>query len=275
MEVAAFVDDYDEIATVHNTPASELRSRDGSRGQPVHRWVARDRHAVVATVTALSRPDSRRFLSFLGDPEAIPDLVEAVARRFDSPLHASAEHGSPAAEQLRRTGFETEVAYEEFEVGFATAHRALRRAFPPTGFSVLPADLANPEKLFDLDNEIRSGVRGMEGWVGHWEWFKQELADSAAYLVGVEDDALSYAGLARIWRNDSGPRFGLIGVRDDYRGSMLGPYLLRSVLETAAGWGHQTFTAETAISNPVTHHRLRRLARNSRGVRIQYVRPPR
>lgn len=53
---------------------------------------------------------------------------------------------------------------------------------------------------------------------------------------------------------------------------MLGPGLLRRILEESSSWGHPTFTAETGLENRSIHHRLRKVATMSLGVRLQMVR---
>lgn len=273
MRVVTFVGQYDEIASLHGRSAAELRARDGARRQPVHRWLSVDGDSVTATATALLRPDQRCFLSFTGDREAIGPLVRAAATRIGADLYASSSTEEPdLLITLRRAGFETEVAWEQFEVRFETAIAGLRRARLPGGFSVVPADRVDADRLFSLDNVIRSGIRGMEGWQGNWNWFCGELADPAAYLVAVDESNAEYAGLARVWRNQAGPRFGLIGVTHSYRGTMLGPGLLRRILEESSSWGHPTFTAETGLENRSIHHRLRKVATMSLGVRLQMVR---
>jgi GNAT superfamily N-acetyltransferase len=273
VKVGRFEDRYEEIAAIHNLPAVELRSLDLRRPQPLLRWVAKDDGQAIATATTLLRPDQRRIVSFLGSAAAIEPLTAAVSARFDANLYASAAADDvDVVAALDRSGFRLEAAFEDFEVSFDTAIAAIRRAFVPIGFSIAPARQVDRSQLFELDNHIRSRIPGMQGWRGNWDWFVGELDDPAAYLVAIDDSSGKPAGLARIWQNDAGPRFGLIGVAAEFLGSQLGPGLLRRVLETAATWGHRTFTAETGTSNRYTHARLAVLADRSLGTRLQMVR---
>lgn len=270
MEVVRFSDQYDKIAALHGRSPAELRSRDEAREEPVLRWLAIDGTLLVGTATASLRPDQRRFLSFTGETRAIGPLVERAATHTGADLYASTDQPEQLA-VLQHAGFELEVASEEFEVRFDTVLATLQRAQMPEGWSAAPAGTVDPQRLFALDNTIRSGIRGMEGWQGNWGWFRGELDDPSAYLVAVGDETAEYAGLARIWRNPSGPRFGLVGVAAGHRGTRIGPGLLQLVLEDAAGWGHDTFTAETGVENRHFHRRLRKLGAASRGIRHQMV----
>jgi GNAT superfamily N-acetyltransferase len=273
VRVVGFVDQYDEIVSLHGRAAEELRAQDEARREPVQRWVAHDGVLTVATATALLRPDRRRFLTFTGELEALGPLVRTAAEQLGEDLFASTSMEQPGLLMaLQKAGFDTEVASEAFQVRFDAALAGLRRARLPDGFSVVPVQAVDTDQLFALDNTIRSGIRGMEGWQGNWDWFCDELTDPAAYLVAVDESNAEYAGLARVWRNEAGARFGLIGVTPRYRGTMLGPGLLRRTLEESSAWGHPTFTAETGVENKNIHHRLRRIAAMSLGVRLQMVR---
>ncbi len=61
----------------------------------------------------------------------------------------------------------------------------------------------------ELGQQDRSHGVLTRRWLGNQEWFSEELADPAAYLVAIDNASNIYAGLARIWRNPTGPRFGL------------------------------------------------------------------
>jgi GNAT superfamily N-acetyltransferase len=98
--------------------------------------------------------------------------------------------------------------------------------------------------------------------------------DRAAYLVGVVDGTGEYAGLVRIWRNPSGPRLGLVGVRRPYRSTPLAAALLKQGLAAASRWGHEAFTTETSLSNRAIYPRLTRLGAESLGRSHQLVLSP-
>ena len=76
----------------------------------------------------------------------------------------------------------------------------------------------------------------------------------------------------RIWRNPTGPRFGLVGVLRRYRNTTIAAALLKQALTAASGWGHETFTAETSPSNPIIYRRMERVGAESLGQFLQMVR---
>ena len=91
--------------------------------------------------------------------------------------------------------------------------------------------------------------------------------------MAIDDQTGEYAGLIRIWRNPSGPRFGLIGVLPEYRGTPLAPALLKRALKAASRWGHDSFVAEVSPSNTAVHRRMVSLGAESRGRVLQLRRP--
>ncbi|MDJ0952944.1 MAG: hypothetical protein QNJ81_04635 [Acidimicrobiia bacterium] len=231
------------------------------------RWVASEEGRPVATAILHTRPDQRRFLQFDGAKEARATLAAAAAE-VAGDVYVSCAGDEEAL--YRSIGFVTEIEWDEFEVSFHAALASLRAAHPARRVTLLPARHVDPQRLFALDNAVRSRVPGTDNWEGNWAWFEDELTDPAAYLVAVDRTTGDYCGLARIWRNAGGPRFGLIGVTagSDRR---VGPYLLRCVLEQAATWGYPAFTAETATSNRWIHGRLGKLSARRLGTRFQMV----
>ena len=259
-------------------------------------WVALEDERVVAGVRTMERPDGRTFLRFSGDWErAAQPLTGAVAEEVDGPLFAFADADAPACVALRSAGFAVDLVEERFRVPFATALAALRRAPTPSEIEVVsiatlvptsvqqPPDAGtakhNERLVFDLDNTIRNDVPGTDGWIGNLSWFRDEISESppfdpSAYLVAI-DRAGGYVGLVRIWRNPTGPRLGLVGVRREWRGTFLAAALLKRALTAAAGWGHETFVTETSPSNPVVYNNLVRLGASREGQFYQMVRRPR
>lgn len=271
MRVAHFTDEYEAAAAVLGRPAAEQRARDDARPGPLRRWLAWDGDEVVAAVTATTRPDRRTFVSFAGPHRAWPALVDAAGAAVAT-LHALARDPEALA-ALAASGFAVEMEAEEFRVRFDAALAALRRVSMPRGFTLVRAADADPERLFALDNAVRQDVPGTDGWEGDRTMFLDELSDPAAYLVAVEEASGAYVGLARVWRNPAGPRFGLVGVARRHRGTMVGPALIKAVLEEAAQWGHGSFTTETSLGNDAVHPRLARLAAARLGRFAQLIRP--
>ncbi len=268
MHVEPFTDQYDAVAALIGRSASELRARVAPR------WLAIDAGRAVAVATATTRPDRRTFVSLAGDLAAYGELIEAVGAAARRPLHA---HADCADAELRgvlaAAGFVEVMVAESFRVRFADALDALHKARTAPWFTLIAAGEADHGRLFTLDNAIRQDVPGADGWRGDRAMFLDELADPAAYAVAVDETNGEYAGLARVWRNPSGPRFGLVGVLRQYRGTRLGPALIRGVLEEAAGWGHESFVTETSLTNRAVHPRLARLAAERLGQWAQMRRP--
>lgn len=267
MRVERFHEQYVPAAAAYGTTVEELRERDRNRASPPRRWLALDGHRAAGAVMVSIRPDRRTFLSFVcPDPAAYTPLALAVAADVGGGrLHTAADAAdTEVLAALRSAGFVEEYEFERFRVSFAAALAAIARSPLPSGFTVRAADDVDERRLFTLDVTVRQDVPGTEGWRGDRAMFHAELAeappfDRSAYLVAVDDENGEYAGLARIWRNPSGPRFGLVGVARQYRSTLVGPALIRLALEGAAGWGHETFATEASTANPVTHRRLKRL----------------
>ena len=277
MRVARFRDEYAETAPLYDRSPEELRARDAAQGQPLQRWLASSDDQIVAAVSTWLRPDDRLFLYFVGAPMAYSPLSDAVVGELGRSVHTMADDAQvESLAALTAAGFSVEMSAERFRIPFDQALAWLRRARVPAGFAIESAADVEVERLFELDNELRRDTPGTDGWVGDLDWFREELLeappfDRNAYLVGVDVQTGRYAGLCRIWRNPSGPRFGLIGIARPYRRTTLAAALIRRSLEAAATWGHDSFVTESSLSNRVIHPRLKRLATTSEGVFHQLV----
>ncbi|HUP16922.1 MAG TPA: GNAT family N-acetyltransferase [Acidimicrobiia bacterium] len=281
MEVVRFTDQYELVAGVYDVAATELRVRDERQGQPLQRWMAVRKGEAVAAVSTWWRPDDRTFLYFVGpDRAAYPLLADVLVDALRRPVHAFADAGDgELVDALRSAGFDVEVVEEGFRVRFDEALAQLRRAWVPSQLSIQSTDAVDEDRLFILDNTLRQDTLGTDGWQRDRAWFHDELAESppfdpAAYLVAVDDRTGEYVGLVRIWRNSTGPRFGMIGVLPQYRTTTIAGALLRRALLAASEWGHETFTAETSPANPVTYLRMSRVGAESLGQFYQMVRYP-
>jgi GNAT superfamily N-acetyltransferase len=217
------------------------------------------------------------FVSF-GCPSlgAFRALSLEISRRVSRPLYVSV-HGDDTRTiaGLLHGGYSAEVVAEKFDVGFEPVLRLVGGTAPPSRFALISASSADVEALSDLDNDLRQLVPGSEGWRADSDWVRAELEeappfDPASYLVGVAPDG-SNVGLARIWRNPEGPRFGLVAVKPAFRTTRLGPALIAGVVGAASKWGFDTFTTETSIGNRHIHPRLNRLGARSTGFVYQFV----
>lgn len=258
MEIRRFSDEYEAVAPLYGLSGRELAARDRDR------WIAVDRGTVVAAAETLLRPDDRLFVSFKGEPTAASHLAGAVAEHFDCAVHATADEGSPLGQALISRGCVVEMTSEQFEVSFESALRYVRRSSLPARYRLLDAAHSDRNRLFTLDNRVRNLVPGSDGWAGDREWFDDELTDPAAYWIAADRAGDDYVGLARMWRNPTGPRFGLIGVLPEHRRPSPAAALLRATLDEAAAWGYETFTTETAVTNRTVHARLSKLGTPTR-----------
>lgn len=277
MRVEKFVDQDQAAAEAYGISLQQLKQRDANQDQDLYRWLAFDGDRVAGAVTGWLRSDDRMFLMFgCSNPVAYQALTEAVAHDLRRPVYVSADsrHGEDYQEVVD-LGYEVEVTSEVFEVPFQPVLRLLGTVSVPSGFRVVSAADVSLKALFDLDNRLRQLVSGTDGWVGDIEWLKSELAESPpfdrdTYLVGLAP-AGAMAGLVRIWRNDDGPRFGMVGTLPRYRRTLIGPALIKTALSAAAGWGHESFLTETSVANRHIHARLKRVGANSVGFIRQLV----
>ena len=281
VKVVRFRDQYELAAGVYDVAAAELRALDERQGQPLQRWIAVHQGEAVAAVSTWRRPDDRTFLYFVGpDRAAYSLLTDAVVEALGQTAHTFADAGDgELVDALRSAGFKVELVEEGFRIRFDEVLARFRRAWVPSGLSIHSANAVDEDRLFALDNTLRQDTLGTDGWQGDRDWFHDELAESppfdpSAYLVAVNDRTGDHVGLVRIWRNPTGPRFGLIGVVPQYRTTTIAGALLRRALLAASQWGHETFTAETSPSNPTIYRRLSRLGAESLGQFYQMVRNP-
>ncbi len=245
------------------------------------RWVARQAGEVVGVATATHRPDSRQFVAFARSaPSSLAALAGAAAAKLPSArIHTMvAANDAETVRALRAAGFDVEVVVERFRIAFARALAALRRAWVPEGFHLAHVDEVDEAQALELDNLLRRDVPGTDGWQGTLRMWRDELSESppfdrSGYLVAVERVSGEPAGLIRFWRNPEGPRLGLLGVTRRHRGGPLAAGLLKSGLQAAADWGHETFVTETSPSNRVPYNAMARVGAQSQGRLLQLVRP--
>lgn len=278
MDVLRFTDQYETVAALYGSEPAELRARDLGKAGTVRRWFVLDGGVAVGAVDVWLRPDDRLFLTFRGDDvETLAPLVNAVVGATDGPLFATVDLGdTKRVDTLLSCGFTVETIGERFTVRFADALALVQRAWVPTGYRIASIADVDEGKAFELDNGIRSLVPGSDGWTGNRDWFHDELRspefDRDAYLIVVERSTDRCVGLLRIWRNQDGPRLGLLGVLPDHRRGPLAAALLKQGLGVASQWGYDSFVAETSPSNGHTYGRLSHIAAERMGSFAQLVR---
>lgn len=269
MNVTTFSDQYNSVCDLFDLTAEALAVRDANRSPAVRRWVADDGQTVIGAVDLVTRPDKRTFAIFRGDFDSVIPLANFLNSQHAGPIYASGRYSKPdQLGALRQAGFAAEMTAEAFEVEFSSALAKLQRAWLPSGFRIISASDASLDVLLALDNKLRQLIPGTDGWVGDIAWLRSEFAESppydpAAYLVAIEESTGRYAGLVRVWRNDDGPRLGMVGVLPEYRHVPLAARLLYQALDEASRWGFEAFTTETALTNAVLHPRLKRFARST------------
>lgn len=274
MDITRFAGDYEALTELYSETPVAIRRRDRRSGDPVQRWVAMTHGRIVASAVARVRPDDRVFVVFRStEPGAYAGLANAIARELERPVHVTVDEADAVEiEELLTGGFHVEMVTERFEVGFRVAQELVRRAWIPRGYRIESVTEVDEGKAFELDNALRNLVPGTDGWIGNRLWFRAELEsaefDPSAYLVTVTSDD-RYVGLLRLWRNEAGPRLGLIGVLPEHRGRPLAAAMLREGLAAAAGWGHRTFSTEASPGNSHVYPRLARIADRSTGRLLQ------
>jgi hypothetical protein len=279
LRAVRFGGEYDVVAPLYTIAPGVLRARDLRHGGSLQRWYATDGREAVAAVDARLRPDDRVFLRFAGDWASYGILSEAARTELARPLYATVDGmDATTLRALEAAGFQHGHTTEIFRIRFDDALRSLRRSWLPTWARIVSAGDAERDRLLELDNDVRCDVPGTDGWQGNRAWFDDELAESPpfdpkGYLVAEDLRNGHYAGLFRIWRNESGPRLGLVGTRRPYRPTTIAGALLRAALVAASTWGSDVFETEASVSNPVTYQRAAALATERFGRRHQMVLP--
>ncbi len=197
------------------------------------------------------RPDGRRFLS-LREIEAheYPAAISA-ALASGGPLyiHADLANDSLVA-ACADAGFATETVSRRYDVPFSGIARGLPRALAKSKIEIVQADEIDSDSLFRLDELLRNDVPGLAGWVGDRAMFDHELAsddfDATGYLVAQDATSGELGGLIRFWRDQAGPKLGLLGVLHQHRRGFLAHRLLHAATASASQWGSPTFSTQTA-----------------------------
>lgn len=272
MRVLSIDGDVERGVPVFGRTVEDLRALDRGGARP--RWVAVDGDTLVAGATAVRRPDDRTALAVHGDASATAALVRAAVEELpDATLMLQLPEDDHRIDGLRALGFEEEMVLEHVEVDLDAALAALAERQLPDDVTTIAARDADVERLVALDDAIRQDVPGSDGWRGDVERIRDELDDPGAYRIAVETGSEDYVGLARVWRNATGPRVGLVGVVRPRRGQGIGWALLREALTEAATWGHATLATETSVANEIVHPRLLTIGRSVRRT-VQLTRSP-
>jgi hypothetical protein len=248
-----------------------ITDRSDAEDRSLGRWVAIDDEPMGA-IEAWIRPDDRVFLRIRTTDENVARRLVLHARELLArPVHVVCREGRiPGRRDMLDIGSEIVITEDLFTIQFEKAREAVERSWVPSGISIVSVSDIAVDRLFELDIALRRLVPGTEGWMGDRSMFDGELAeappfDPSAYLVGRDERTGSLLGLIRFWRNESGPRLGLVAVARSHRSTTLGPALIKQGLRAASQWGWSHFETSTARSNRHLHHRLGRLAAERTG----------
>lgn len=274
-----FTGELADLVEITGSSVEELEHRDTFLGG-VDRWCwVTAEGGIAACVSTHVRPDDRTFMRVDGDESFLDGLVELVLSDLGRPLFVSVREPERASD-LSAHGFVVADVSDVFEVKFADLLVRAPDASAPAGVEIIDADHADRNALYELDVGLRRDVPGTEGWRGNRSWFDAEFEerppyDATAYLIARKRSTGAYLGLVRFWRNDTGPRLGLIGVIPSWRRTRLAATLLRPAAEAAARWGWPSFVTETSRANRAVHPFLERLASEHVGsISLMVRRPP-
>jgi GNAT superfamily N-acetyltransferase len=146
------------------------------------------------------------------------------------------------------------------------------RAAPPSpvGVSFLTLDRVDLDRLRELDDLLRQGVPGTDGWQWEPNAFAEETAgaDPELYVVAVDEVTGAYVGIARV----RGTRLGFVGVRRDYRRRGFGRALLGRVFTVLAARGIDQVTTEIDVENTASRRTIEPLGSRVVGQSVELVR---
>jgi RimJ/RimL family protein N-acetyltransferase len=226
------------------------------RGPSGLEWVAYDGDMEVGELSALVRPDGRCF-AFLRPGQSPADelLLATAIEDTGHDLHAALdEFNYLEIEWHNKLGFEVTGQESHYKIGVAAAAASLRGAAVPAGLRLMPAAGADERRLRLLDDSLRQGMPGTDGWRWDPARFRAETLDSGFFdpalcLVAVDGASGEYAGLVRAWHHPRMSRLSLIGVQPGYRRRGLARAMLAAVLGVLQDRGAAEVVAEVADTN--------------------------
>lgn len=235
----------------------------------------------MGTLVLMVRPDQRSFVRFVDCvSEAYQPLLAAAVTATGTDLLVEADQDDEdILRRYRDLGFA--VTRREHLVAINPDPRVTGlggRAQLPAGFDLVTADRVDPDRLRLLDDELRQDVPGAAGWQWSPEGFAAQTFDAAdfdpaVYQVAVHQKTGRYAGLARVWLNQRGPRLGLIATVRDHRRLGLARALLAAVFAILAERGHTVVTAEVDETNLASLALLGSLGARRTGGTVEMVLP--
>lgn len=221
----------------------------------VDRWEAYDGGQRVGVLRAATRPDRCIHVAFRDcRDDAYAPLLAYAATDLTGDLHTSVDERDYAGiRQLGDLGFTLRRLEHRYRVPVDPARLRLRHTEAPAGIHLISAADADLDRLRVLDDSLRHEVPGSEGWRWSAEEFREETFsdgfDPRTYLVAVERDTGTYAGLMRLWMKRAGPRFGFVGVLPPWRRTRVTYALLATVFAEVHRRGWRDAEAEIDATN--------------------------
>jgi ribosomal protein S18 acetylase RimI-like enzyme len=249
------------------------------RGPSGLEWVAYDGDMESGELSALVRPDGRCF-AFLRPGQSPADelLLTTAIEDTGHDLHASLdEFNYLEIEWHNKLGFEVTGQESHYKIPVSEATVRLRSAAVPAGLELISAAGADEERVRLLEDALRQGMPGMDGWRWDPARFRAETTDSGFFdpalcLVAVDQASGEYAGLVRVRHHRRMSRLGLIGVRPGYRRRGLARVLLGAVLGVLQDRGAPEVVAEVADINTASLALLDSLGARRTGGAVWLVR---
>lgn len=234
-----------------------------------NRWTARDGTTDAGKLVVLGRPDSRCVLRFTKCAEdAYEPLLTAAAAALRRDLYVNVNETNQAGfDRYLRLGFTVNRREDDFVV--PTDAPALEGAVLPDGFDMITAAEADRTRLRELDDLLRQDIPGTGGWQWAADEFDEELTqpafDPVVYRLAVHRETGEYAGLARIWLNESGPRLGCIATVREHRREGIARALIAAVFGVLTERGLVSVTTDVDQSNTASQALMRSLGARRTG----------
>ncbi|MDN3242413.1 GNAT family N-acetyltransferase [Glycomyces tritici] len=240
------------------------------------RWEARDGERLVGTAHVWDRPDGKRFAWF--DPieaEPIAALCDAIGA--DRPVYTVADvYEQGMHRTLAAAGFVGERYEHDWTVPVETAAEWGDAAL--AGFEVGPPERFGMDAVRRFNDAVCADSPGQRGWRSSAAFWAEEHSgaayDPAVYPVAWDPAAGRFAGIVRVWMNESGPRLGLVGAARPYRGRGIAAALLGVAFRALRDRGHAKVAAECDAANPASKALLEKAGGTIVGGTIEFVRHP-
>jgi GNAT superfamily N-acetyltransferase len=240
------------------------------------RWEARDGSGLVATAHVWDRPDGKRFAWF--DPlEAEPIAALCAVIGADRPVYTVADaYEKGMHRELAAAGFVGERYEHDWMLPVATAADWGEEAL--AGFTIGSPESFGMDAVRRLNDAVCADSPGMRGWRSDDAFWSGEHTgeeyDPTVYPVVWDPAAGRFAGLARVWMNESGPRLGLVGAARPYRGRGVAAALLGVAFRVLRDRGHAKVYTECDAANPASKALLEKAGGTIVGGTFEFVRHP-